>query len=150
MASTFGNRIRKMSVMSGVTTAAWMGASLVFGSLLTSPLYAQAPCEDISGVYDVLVSLPGGGPTQIELDLTQTECEMTGFVGLRMRTPIRNGVVEESTASFTFEAQNQGSGGTLEIRWEITVDGDDVTGTFSHDLFGSIEVTGTRVERRRQ
>jgi len=129
-----------------LTGALVLGLCLALNGLLAAPLNAATACEDISGVYQVLVNLPGGGPTEIELDLEQQDCVVTGFVGARTRTRIENGVVEDSTASFTFEAQNQGSGGTLEIQWKITVAGDEVTGTFSHDLFGSIEVTGSRVD----
>jgi len=115
------------------------------GVLMPSPVAASPACEDLSGVYEVTVDVPGGGPTQIELDLSQEECSVTGFVTARTRTPIQNGVVEDSTASFTFAATNEGNGSTLEIAWVITVAGDAVTGTFSHDLFGSLEVIGTRV-----
>lgn len=128
----------------GTALATALGLGVGLSGPLAAPLHAQGYCEDVSGVYDVLVDLPGGGPTQIELDIEQTECEVKGFVGAQTRSPIDNGVVEGSTASFTFEAANQGSGGMLVIRWEVTIDGDDVTGTFSHELFGSIEVVGTR------
>ncbi|MEM7415539.1 MAG: hypothetical protein AAF389_08605 [Gemmatimonadota bacterium] len=104
-------------------------------------------CEDLSGVYEVRVNLPGGGPTDIQLDLEQTDCDLTGFVGAMSRTAIDNGTVEDSTASFTFQTPNQGSGGMLEIRWTITLDGDTVTGTFSHSLFGDIPVNGTKVSQ---
>lgn len=132
--------------LTGPSTRALLLPALFAAGVLTAAPGALmgADCEDISGVYDVVVDLPGGGPTSIELDLAQNECEVTGFVGAQTRTPIENGVVEGSTASFTFEAQNQGGGGTLEIEWVITIDGDEVTGTFSHDLFGSIEVVGSR------
>ena len=78
--------------------------------------------------------------------LEQDDCEVTGTVGARDRTPIKDGVVEGSTASFTAEAVNRGGGNTMVIEWVVTVDGDDVIGTFSHSLFGSIEMVGTRVE----
>ena len=65
-------------------------------------LTAQAPCSDVSGSYDVMVTLPGGGPTAIILELEQEECGLTGFVGLTSRIPIQNGTVSDSTASFTF------------------------------------------------
>lgn len=136
---------RSTTRLNALATAAFLGAAVALGGFLVQPLSAGIACEDVSGTYEVLVDLPGGGPTNVDLELEQNECELTGYVGLRLRTPIENGVVEESTASFTFAAQNQGSGGTLEIAWEITVDGDDVTGTFSHELFGSREVTGSRV-----
>lgn len=109
------------------------------------PLSAQSDCDDVSGAYDVLVNLPGGGPTNIRLELEQTACELTGIVGLQTRNPIQDGTVDGSTAAFSFEAQNQGDGSMLRIHWEISIDGDEVTGTFSNDLFGSIPVSGSRV-----
>lgn len=115
------------------------------GGLPSAPTEATPNCEDLTGVYEVMVNLPGGGPTEIQLDLTQNECEITGFVGARTRTAIKNGTVEASTATFTFETPNQGSGGMLEIEWIITVSGTEVTGTFSHALFGNIPVSGTKV-----
>lgn len=120
--------------------------SFVFSGLmlLAAPLAATTACEDVSGVYDVIVDVPGGGPTEIELDLSQEECNVTGFVTAQTKTAIQNGVVDESTASFTFLATNDGTGDSLEIAWVITVAGDMVTGTFSHDLFGSLAVTGNR------
>jgi hypothetical protein len=127
-----------------LSVATLLGLAATVSGPLTPSLHASAACDDISGVYEVLVDLPGGGPTEIELDLEQSECEVTGFVGARTRTPIQNGSVEGSTASFTFEAQNQGSGGTLVIQWVITIEGDDVTGTFSNELFGDVEVVGSR------
>jgi hypothetical protein len=34
----------------------------------------------------------------------------------------------------------------VEIAWEITVDGTDLIGTFSHEMMGSIEFVGMKVE----
>jgi len=141
--NTFATKPTLPRTAAGATV---LGLVAVLAGFPVAPLQADTACEDLSGVYEVVVDLPGGGPTDIELDLEQDGCDLTGFVGARTRTAIQNGVVEDATASFTFEAQNQGSGGTLVIGWEITVVGDEVTGTFSHDLFGNLEVIGTRVE----
>lgn len=125
-----------------------MAISVTLGLTLAwcvpSSLAAQSSCDDVSGDYDVRVDLPGGGPADIRLEIEQEDCEVTGIVGLMTRSQIQNGVVDGSTASFTFQASNQGDGSALEIRWVITIDGDEVTGTFSHDLFGSIAVVGAR------
>ena len=136
-------RCPSLRVSTAIVSSCLTGC-FAFSALLASPLAANSACEDVSGVYEVTVDVPGGGPTQIELDLSQEECTVTGFVTAQTRTPIENGVVEDATASFTFAATNEGNGSTLEIAWVITVADDDVTGTFSHDLFGSLEVTGTR------
>ncbi len=128
-----------------LSVATLLGVGMTLSGRLSPTLLAATACDDIAGRYEVRVDLPGGGPTDIELDLQQSECEVTGLVIAQNRTPITDGVVEGSTATFNFEAQNQGSGGTLVIQWQITIDGDDVTGTFSHELFGQAEVVGTRV-----
>ncbi len=124
------------------TVPTLVGLSFAICGLFAPPLNAQTACEDVSGTYEVQMDLPGGGPTQMTVTLEQSDCEVTGTVGARDRTPIKDGVVEGSTASFTAEAVNRGGGNVMVIQWVVTVDGDDVIGTFMHSMFGSIELIG--------
>ena len=135
--------MRTSTVRSWALSVALM-SGLAFTGLLAPPLHARTDCEDVSGSYEVLVDLPGGGPTPLTITLEQSDCEVAGFVEGQHKTPIDDGVVDGSTATFTAEAINQGGGNTLVIGWTITVDGDDVIGTFSHDMIGSIDFVGTR------
>jgi len=85
---------RKPALPRTVAGATVLGLAAVLAGFSVPPLHADTACEDLSGVYQVLVDLPGGGPTDIELDLEQEGCDLTGFVGARTRGAIRNGVVE--------------------------------------------------------
>jgi len=64
----------------------------------------------------------------------------------RNKTPIKDGMVENWTATFTAMARNQGSGQDIGIAWQATVDGNDVSGTLDLSMMGTIEFTGTRAE----
>lgn len=126
-------------------TAVTFGAILTVAGVNAPDIHAQSECEDVSGAWSVNMVLQGGGPTQAVVTLDQTECEVTGSVEGRNRSPISNGTVEGSTATFTATAQNQG-GGTLDLVWEATVDGDEISGAITHPMVGAIEFTGKRVE----
>ena len=82
----------------------------------------------------------------LTLTLEQTECEVAGLVDGRNKTPIQDGKVEGWTASFTAMARNQGDGQGIGVAWEATVEGNDVSGTLSSPMMGTIEFTGTRIE----
>jgi hypothetical protein len=133
-------------------TRRWLGSSVMlvaFFVLTTAfayPVQGQSGCDDVSGAWSVNLDLPGGGPTEVMLNLEQNDCEVVGFIEGRLKTPIENGTVEGPTASFTAAAANQAGGPPVEIAWEITVDGTDLIGTFSHEMMGSIEFVGTKVE----
>jgi len=109
-------------------------------------LHAQAPCEDVSGIWTVDLDLPGSGQNQVTLTLDQTECTVTGLVEGRNSTPFEDGRVEGSTASFTATAHNQANGQAMAIVWTVTVDEDDLSGTLQSPMMGTIEFTGTRAE----
>lgn len=125
--------------------------AVTFGAILTmaganAPLiYAQSECEDVSGAWAVNMVLQGGGPTQAVVTLDQANCEVTGFVEGSNKSSIRNGTVKGSTATFTATANNQG-GGTLDLVWAATVDGNEISGAITHPMVGAIEFTGKRVE----
>jgi len=109
-------------------------------------LHAQSACEDVSGIWAVGLDLPGSGHNTVTLTLEQTECEVTGLVEGRNKTPIEDGTVEGATATFTAVARNQGDGQTIGVVWEVTVVEDEVTGTLRSPMMGTIEFEGTRVE----
>ena len=148
--------ISKMQLKSptrlNTATSRCLGSSVMLVALfvltivLASPVHAQSGCDDVSGEWSVNLDLPGGGPTDVILNLEQNECEVVGFIEGQRKTPIENGTVEGPTANFTATAANQAGGPPVVIAWEITVDGTDLIGTFSHELMGSIEFVGTKVE----
>ena len=92
------------------------------------------------------MTLPGSGHNRVTLTLEQTGCEVVGSVEGRSKTPIKNGTVENWTATFTAMARNRGNGQDIGIAWQVTVDGNDVSGTLTSPMMGTIEFTGTRVE----
>ena len=107
-------------------------------------LHAQAECEDVSGTWMVDMTLPGGGATQVTLTLEQTECELTGLVEGRNKTPIEDGRVEGSTATFMVDATNQADGQSIPVAWKATVEGEEISGTLEAPMMGTIPFTGTR------
>lgn len=121
-------------------------ASLSLAGFCAPALHAQTACEDVSGVWAVDLNLPGSGRNRVTLTLEQTGCEVAGVVEGRNKTPIQDGKVEGWTASFTARARNQADGQGIGVAWEVTVDGNDVSGTLSSPMMGTIAFTGTRVE----
>jgi len=121
-------------------------ASLSLAGLYAPAVHAQTACEDVSGIWAVDLNLPGSGQNRVTITLEQTGCEVAGVVEGRNTTPIQDGEVEGWTASFTATARNQTNGQGIGVVWEVTVDGDDVSGTLSSPMMGTIAFTGTRVE----
>lgn len=130
-------------------------ATLGFGALLAlagsqpPALHAQSECEDVSGTWAVEITLPTG-PNNGTMTLEQTDCVVTGLLEGRYKTPIEDGKVVGWTATFTVQAVNQGSGGTIPMSWEATVEGDVISGTMSNALTGSFDFAGTRASPSRQ
>ncbi len=129
-----------------IGASAALVACCLQAGLLATPLQAQADCDDVSGAFSVNLDLPGSGPAEVTVTLEQSVCEVTGTIVGRTTTPIDDGSAEGSTATFTTTVANQAGGPPLEITWEMTVDGDDVLGTFSSAMFGSVEFVGSRIE----
>jgi hypothetical protein len=123
-----------------------LGALLAFATLSAPDLHAQAECEDVSGEWAVSVNLPDGNSQQVTLTLEQSECEITGLIEGNNQTPIDNGTVEGPTFTFVVNVTNQADGQGIEMTWEGTVDGDDLSGTFSADIMGTFPFTGTRAD----
>lgn len=124
-----------------------IGAFLALTGVCAPALHAQADCEDVSGIWLVDLILPGGGPTRVTLTLEQTECEITGLVEGQNQTPIEDGRVEGSTATFMVNATNQANGQSIAVAWEGTVEGNEISGTLEAPMMGNIPFTGTRAEK---
>lgn len=141
----------KQTETAGPRLSFWRKVAITVGTILLGmgvnppDILAQSECEDVSGAWAVNMVLQGGGPTEATVTLDQTNCEVTGFVEGRNKSPITNGTVKGSTATFTATANNQG-GGTLDLVWDATVDGNDISGAITHPMVGAIEFTGKRVE----
>lgn len=122
----------------------WLGTILALTVLNAPALYAQSECDDLSGAWVVDLDLPGSGQSSVTITLEQNECEVAGIIEGRNKTPIEEGTVEGSTATFTAVAHNQANGEALSIVWIVTVEDDDVSGTLESPMMGIIEFTGTR------
>ena len=121
-----------------------LGAILALSVSNAPALHAQSACDDVSGVWVVDLDLPGSGQNSVTITLEQTECEVAGVIEGRNTTHIEDGKVEGPTAIFTAVAHNQANGQALPIVWNVTVEGDDVSGTLNSPMMGIIEFTGTR------
>jgi hypothetical protein len=122
-----------------------VGLAIALGALSTTNLAAQNTCEDVSGVWNLELSLPGVGVSPVTLTLEQAECTVTGTVVGRARTEIQDGTVEGHTARFIATGTNGATGEAINIPWEATVDGDEISGTLAGPM-GDIEFSGSRAE----
>ena len=121
-----------------------LGALFAFGGPAAPELQAQTECEDVSGVWTVDVGF-ANAPQQVTITLEQTDCEITGLVKGNNENPIENGVVEG--AGFTFDTTvTDGTGQSVVIGWQGTVDGDSVSGSLTAQMTSIAEFTGTRGE----
>ena len=124
----------------------WLFRSIALLALVGLPpatLQAQT-CDDVSGTWTVDLTLPGTGTSTVTL--VQDECVVTGMVEGRNQTPVTDGTVEGATATFTAMARNEADGSGLAVEWVATVDGDDIAGTLSSPLMGTLEFTGRRAD----
>ena len=115
----------------------WLFRSIALLALVGLPpatLQAQT-CDDVSGTWTVDLTLPGTGTSTV-----------TGMVEGRNQTPVTDGTVEGATATFTAMARNEADGSGLAVEWVATVDGDDIAGTLSSPLMGTLEFTGRRAD----
>lgn len=141
--SRFSGRANHGSCRAARSAGVLTALVVVMGASVSS-LNAQE-CEDISGVWAVELSLLGAPPQQVSLTLEQDGCTATGMVEGNNQTPFEDGTVEGSTVAFTTAVTNQADGSSLVLAWECTVDGDDLAGTLSAQMLGTVEFSGTRV-----
>ncbi|MGI9625776.1 MAG: hypothetical protein ACR2QM_02990, partial [Longimicrobiales bacterium] len=134
------------SLRMGLTWSLRLLALCAVTGAFAPALHAQASCEDVSGVWAVQLNLPGSGQSEVTLTLDQVECQVTGLIEGHNKTPIQDGTVEGSTATFTAAARNQANGQDMAIVWTVTVDDDAVNGTLESPMMGTFEFTGARVE----
>lgn len=119
-------------------------AAVLMITALYAPALSAQDCEDVSGDWDVTISLPDATTQEVLLSLEQDGCDLTGMITGANETAIEGGKAEGATFTFNISVNNQADGQQLEFTWEGTRDGDSISGTWGSEMVGALTFTGSK------